>query len=592
VSNHPVWRTPRFVTALAAPCFVIPCLVVPCLVGLSLPTHAAELGDPIDEAIAVQITPAGLDAVGDAFAAMVPETILIEASSGAYTCGSGAPLQFDVDEMDLLVNVNEVAITPSPGRIDLQVLASLSSTSAALDVEGDCAVLTDLSETCTVEIPVTALTFDLGMTVSKAPSGFAVDVDATELTISPITNPLSDCSLASAFGTVIGLDPEGISNLLMDTLEPEMEALGPSLAGSLEDALAGLQMDTTLAVGAAQLSLEMYPSLVHIDEGGIVLGLGSIIRPVGSVASCVDSSAGSSLSGAGWPEFTETAADTSLAHDVAILVGRDFVDHLLFSAWAGGLLCIDVADYIDGGLDAGFWGTVLGDSFTALFASELAATLTAESSAPPTVRFDEDGAPFRVAIDDLGLSLASVLDDRMSRVVELGVAAELGIDLAVQDGTEITTELLLDDTDLRFTEPYNELIDPGYSVPMGGLIGTLLGSLLEMDMPGGSLAGLGGVEIASLSWLTEPSGDWHGGYMLLDASAVEPVEITGCSMSSLGCGGGSTDLDLEEIIGCSGGCEGATCAASGRPASVRLARGRLLWGAFVVVGLLVRRRSR
>ena len=78
---------------------------------------------------------------------------------------------------------------------------------------------------------------------------------------------------------------------------------------------------------------------------------------------------GSATADVGWPEFSIFASGTSLQPDVALHLGKDFLDHLLFSTWAGGLLCIDASSF-EGGLTAGTLGSLLGEKSAALLESD------------------------------------------------------------------------------------------------------------------------------------------------------------------------------------------------------------------------------
>ena len=58
-----------------------------------------------------------------------------------------------------LTSVDGVEVVPSEGRLDLDLYATLSSTETSLIVSGDCSILTDLDETCSLELPTTAVSF-------------------------------------------------------------------------------------------------------------------------------------------------------------------------------------------------------------------------------------------------------------------------------------------------------------------------------------------------------------------------------------------------------------------------------------------------
>ena len=89
----------------------------------------------------------------------------------------------------------------------------------------------------------------------------------------------------------------------------------------------------------------------------------------------------------------------------------------------------------------------------------------------------------------------------------------------------------------------------------------------------------------------------ESGNVLIDTTGVEPIELTGCGIDALGCGGESSgvELDLGDVLGCDtgSGCEGG-CAVSGTASHsirVRAARGRLILLLGIFAGLGLRRRS-
>jgi len=581
------------------------------ILALLLPARAASPGDPIDEAVAVQISTTGLEHLGDAVRKLVPTTFPVDDLSGEYSCSDAdaAPLTYSLDGIDLLLSADEVLITPSDGRLDLTLYATLSSTASVLTISGDCSVLTDLDEECGVEIPTTAVEAHLGMTIDMVEgedgaTTFDVVVEPMTLDISPVGNPLSDCTLSSAIGTMLAQDPEAISDLLLGLVEPSLDDLGPTIEQPLEDALNSLSIDTSFELQGVLLDLSIYPSLFELSDTGLVLGLGAQVD-VGELSDCVDWSAGSQLAGAGWPDFAATASGTSLKQDAALYLSKDFVDHTLWMLWAGGLLCLDANEYVPGGLNAGLLSGVLDDDFSELFPEDAPISLLIEPASAPTVRFEEDGPPIRVDITGLGLPLGGELDRRDVRILQVDADAELAVDVWLDEwadtgggtGTQLATELVFDPDDIEFQETYSDLLGPGYSEGLSSLVGTLIGGLLPEDaLPSVDLPSLMGIGLGALVWLPTDDGAWQGGYLLLDTTGVQPITIDGCSVDGLGCdGSGGSSVDIGDLLGCSGsdtgcggGCEDTTCSA--QPGVVAAWRGRLGLLAFLGLAIGLRRR--
>ena len=571
--------------------------LVALLLTASAPARAALPGEAIDQAIAVQITPNGLAALGDVVEGLVPPVIPVTALSDSFVCSEddAAPLNYALEGLDLYLSVDDVRIDTADGRLDLWVYANLSSSHSTLAVQGDCTVLTNLDEECGVELPTTSISMHLGMTIQEVLGVFDVVVDASEVEISPIGNPLSDCTLASAFGALLAQNPEAVSGLLTDAIAGSFDDLGVTVEQSLEDALAGLSMDTEVALGDATVQLSLRPSLVELSEAGLVLGLGATLDSA-TLSDCVDWSGGSELSGAGWPTFATTAGQSSLEADVALYVGKDFVDHLLYMAWAGGLLCVDLSSVLGDSLTADSLSATVGQELPEKVGADTLVWLELDPALPPTGRFEEDGAPIRADLHDLGIEMYGLVDDRETRIFRVDLAGELGVDVALADGV-LATALEVDQDRFTFDESYADIIGPGYGLGLGGLVGSLITGVIPSDgLPTLTVPSILGAELDALIWLPVEEGAWQGGFLLLDTSGVEPVDIGGCSLEGFGCdGGGSVDLGLEDLLGCGAdgglGCEGSTCAtAPGRQRGVGMARARL--GLIALLGALVVGRRR
>ena len=579
-------------------------LVLGALATVPSTVGAAEVGAAVDEAVAVHVTGAGFAQLGDAVRRVVPEVLAIEASSGELECAEGdaTPLDWSLDALDIELTVDEVAIDTSAGGIDLSLYATLRSSASSLTVVGDCTVLTDLDEVCGLELPTTAMQVTMAIDIVEDEGVFDVTVTDPTFDISPLGNPLSDCTFASAVGTMLGQDPALLSNLIASLIAPELEALGPSLEAPLEDTLNGLQIATSVDLLGTPLDIDLYPTALTMDDAGLVLGLGAQLTP-GAVSDCVDSSSGSALRESGWPAFGETAPDSDLPYDAGVFLGAGFIDHALFNVWASGALCLDAgalaADLIPGGLNTDFLGPLLGEEFEALFPVAKPVTLLLSAPTAPVGGFSDDGPPLHILADDLTLDLYAELDHRQTRVFQVQGDADIGLDVQLADNT-LATALVLEDPAVDFVETYHELLGPGFSEGLGGLVGTLLATVIPADLlPTIALPDLLGVQLASLIWLPSADHSWQGGFLAIDTSGVQAVELAGCSLDGFGCDGGDlgVELDLETLLGCSAdsglGCEDSTCSTGGsRGVATRAVRGRLALGLLMVGTLLGLRRRR
>jgi hypothetical protein len=562
--------------------------------------HAAAPGDPVPEALAVHLSRGGLDHIGDALQAVIPPTIEVLASSGSLECAAGdaRPLSWSLEPLDFQISVDDVVIDPSTGELLVTLYATLNTSTSTLSTSGDCSVLTDLTDTCTVDLPTTALEINFGLAITESGGRFRATARPASLSISPVGNPLSDCTLASAIGTMLGQDPLIISDLLAEAIEPSLDALGPSLETGVEDTLNSLQISTSITLLDAELGLEISPTLLELSERGLVLGLGATVTP-DRLSDCVDSSGGSSLSGGGWPELSETAGDTTLPYDAGLLLGADFIDQTLYTAWATGVLCLDAGALLGAiaadGLTTDFIGGLIGDDFEALFPPGGQAWLNIQATEPPTARFTADNPPLHVDLKGMEVELFAVLDHRKVRVFQAAGEADIGLDLRVEEGT-LTTALVLQDPAIDLEETYTELLGPGYSDGLEALFGTFLGGVIPADMlPTIALPLPLGLAVESLSFVPQAEGRWQGAHARLDLSGVEPAELAGCSLDGFGCDGGSVgvELDVNALLGCDSaatGCEDTACATATPGTRQRAARGRVALIGLLGLGLLLRRR--
>ncbi len=578
-----------------------------------------QFGEPVERAAALHVTQAGLDHVGDAVEGLVPQSFPIENISGEVQCSEedAQPLVYSLDSLEVLISADDVRIVASDGRLDLTLYGTLGSSNSTFYVQGDCSVLTDLDEACVLELPTTSLSAHVGMQITEWEGIFDVTVDDLSVEISPITNPLADCTLGSVIGTLLGQDEQAISNLLLSFIEPELEGLDVTIEEAVEDALNSLSLDTELALGEIPMNLALYPTWMEFGDSGIIFGFGARVDADGT-SQCVEASEGSPFSDSAWPELATYAPGTDLAYDVGLVVSRDFIDHLLWAVWASGTLCIELEDLAGAELQTSLLESFFGDSFTALFPESQDAVVGVAPMGQPLAVFSDDEPPLAVAVEDLGLELYSTLDEREARIFRVGVDAEVGVSVGI-DAKAVTPELYIDPADFTYNETYNDLLDEGFSDNFQALVEMVLDMFLPDDLLTPiTLPDTYGIGVGGVFWIPSEDDAWQGAYVLVDTSQVEPLELGGCSGGSLGCGEGDTgmtgidlgELGCDEEGGCSGcsdegggcdesgcsgdsGCSGGTSCGTSRGLRIpRLAPWRLLLFFGLGGAVILRRRRR
>jgi len=572
-------------------------LLLPAAIASELPP-----GEPLDKALALHLGSEGLSHLGDVVERALPQSIPVTNVSDTFSC-SGDPgdlIEYTLDEMDLQIGVQDVALEPSPGRLDLWLTLTLSSSASQLAVTGDCSFLSGLNETCGVELPVTATQAHIGIAITQNGEQLDVNVDEVELSISPIGNPLSDCLLGDAIGTLLNQDENALTNILMDLVEPELDSLGASVEESVQDALDGLSVDTDLSVGEATVNLSLFVSHFALDESGMQLGIGAQVEPT-ELSNCVVPNEGSPFHDAAWPDFNETAWDTSLPVDISLFVNRDFLDHTAWVLWAAGALCYSLDSLEGQPTSTDLFSTFVAGGFPDLFTQKEPVRLGFAPDQPPVFKFHEDGAPFSLQIPGLKVELYAALNQRMARIFQLSADTELGLDPGLT-AESFAPEILWEEGGIPFSESWNEILEPGFAAGLYEVLNTLLTSTLLPDdlLPSMNLPSLFGAKLESIFWLPSADGQWQGGFARIDVAAVQPLQSPGCSGGSLGCDGGDSDLDLELLLGCSesgsgcsdsegcgseGGCDDTGCATGPRVPP------RLLLGFFCIGLALARRRT-
>ena len=525
----------------------------------------------VEHAVAIHIPPTGLSSLGAVARQVAPTSFSIEATTDALECSPETTLDYDLEALDILLSTDDVVIDTSDGSVKVTLFATLDSTETTLAASGDCAWFEDLDEVCTLQIPTTAVEVSVEVALHPVAGGVVASAQPISIYISPINNPVSGCTVESAVGTALGLgdNPYLISDLLLDQVEPALADLPVTLEEALEGAFQSLAFETRLDLPVGALDLALEPTRVSVDEAGIVLGLGADIAAF-AATDCAD--AGSVPPPAtDWPAFAPVAAGTTLEYDAGALLGRAFIEELLVTLWGSGAFCVELDDIAGVPLQGALAGTFFGDEVTELIGEVAPARLALHSTVPPRVAFWEDQPVVTVDVGDLGMDLMSEVDHRQARLLEVGIDADLGLDVDLVDGV-LAPSLIIDAQAFRFTERYSDLLGPGYTANIEGLVEAVLTAVAPQD----ELTSIAvpqplGLAVDGIVWKPTPDDAWQGAYVLLDLDGVEPITVGGCSTSSFSCDGSGpgVDFDLGGALGCddpaAAGCAGEEGACTTVP---------------------------
>ena len=552
--------------------------------------HAEPILAESPQAIAIHFSERGFGHLGEGIAGLFPDVIPISGGSGSLDCSDETALDYTVGDIEINLNIDQIDIYTDNGRLVLDIVGTLDSPSTPFDASGQCAVLENLNENCTIAIPTTA--FSIGTAVAIDLDGTVVTAEAEPLTfeLSPITNPISDCLLSSVVGTLLGQNPAALSDLIVDAVEPSLSDIPSSIESTLQDAFGQLNTAFEVDLLGQPLMIELEPTKLSFEDSGLVLGLGSSMNF--ETDACVDLAQYSLPEGTDWPDWDGTAFQSQINYDAAVFLSESFVNQLLYGVWSSGVLCANVGELAGLPISGQLASTFFGDEVETLVGSDAPVDLFLRPQSPFYVGFSDDQPPLSIRIDDLALDAYGPVSDRLTRLLSVGIAADIGLEVPL-DGNTLALNLALTEEDFFLSEDYSELLPVGYSQGVPGLLSLALSQALSPDLlPNFTIPSIAGIGLDTLFWEPNSEHTWIGGYLILDTSTVQPIEVTGCSADGFGCDGGPTvDFDFESQLGCSdvsSGCEDSGCASSG---PIRLPAGRIL-GLFVIgIGALIRRQD-
>lgn len=552
--------------------------------------QAAPFSLSTDRAIAVHLSPDGLQQIGQAVSQLIPNAVAITEGSNSFACSQDTNLSYALSDLNIFLQIDETQFSTASGALSLDLYGTLYSDQAQLDATGDCAIFTDLNESCSITLPTTAFSIAVDITISQINNQFVVNSSAVDFSLSPITNPVSGCLLEDALGTLLGQNSTAINDLITDAVEPGLVDLPQTIESSLEDALNSLNFATQTGLLNASLDIAVEPSMITVDESGLVLGLAAEVATDVPTSSCIDPSAFAAPEDSDWPTFSGTSLTSQLPYHVGIYLGSHFVDQILYATWASSALCLDAEALtglaLNGQLLASFFseevGTLMGDR---------PVSLAIEARQPPATVFDDDQPPVGIDIDRFALVLQGEVDDRKTRILQVDMETELGVQIELVD-QDLVMKSDLSSQDFALTEAYSELISPGYSENVPALLDLAMGTF-DLDLPSFGLPTFMGISMEHLVWEPDTEQSWQGGYIFINTDNVEALTIPACSASELACDGGgpSIEIDIVDQLGCaeaSAGCDDSGCASSGK---IRVPTGRIFGLMVILLGALLRRRQ-
>ncbi len=566
-------------------------------------------GEPVENGIIADITPAGLDFIESLAPSLVPAEMPLDPITMNDEIYWECDLNLTVGNMIVHLELNSIDVVPQTDtlRIDVNLDVWISTewdpTYIDMDFDGWTCLMWD--QTCYMWTDVITVTATLYISAEIIDPGNG-DPPYLEATVPPPTHNL-DSALTSDNIVLDGCDLATINEVLaffgldlIDLIIGEAagdlfafieEDLPTTIEEGLEDAFDSATISEEMDVLGVPVAIDLVPNdFIIANEGIRVAFNGAFDAPL---AACVEPY---DPEGSPFTDGPAPVMDGAATHHAGAFVSDDLINAALYTFWRGGIMCYVV--------DPAEMGFPLDTSFLALMADEedrwMIERLWFGDSAPIAIRTvpktvpvaDFNGAnDLNPVMEDLGLEFYAFTQDRLSRVMTVDVDVTAGVDLVAPGDGSIAVEVSVNTEDLSPTVSYNEFvpdlgeqIEENFNEIMSGLLDTILDGFLS-DLTFGPMLMMG-IGLSSLD--VAPAGannDWLGAYANIDVLDPEGMGDIGCSEDGgVGCESGCED-------GCSEDCD-SSCDVNQRQ------RVRSLWAGnmmllSVCLGVVVyyRRRS-
>ncbi len=530
-------------------------------------------GALIEEAASIQVTDDGLDSLGSVVPGLIPTDIPIDDVSDKYddwTCLLG--YEYSLSGAWVAITFKSVDITPDYGVLKLDGVfdVQINDPWDTFDLYIELACLGDTCHGYVNPFEVN-FTADIAMEVVEDADGNAL-MDATvgdivvDYALSESDINLEDCAIGDV-EDVLNLFGISLYTLILDALAPELESavddLGPELETTIEDTFNGLVIQDTLDVNDALVDMLLQPHDLTITPDGLDLQMEGSMGAQAAAQCIAEWDPGvSPRTESAVPGIDKLPAST----DMGLLVSDDFANQALYALWQGGLLCYELTAEDNELISSSLLSLLAGEAFDGIVEEGAPLNIATRPMVPLEAVLDGPH-DLDVDIQDLGLDMYSMVDDRMTRVLGIDIDAQAGVDLPFDSTTgELLIELDLGAEDMTATIAANELttvpddelaatVGTAFESVLESFLGPLIGESLSFAMP--AVEGLGLTDLDFASTGTEQ--DWLA---MIAGVGVVTYEAGGC----------------DEGGGCSSGC------ASGQ------APARTLWLLMVPLGLTLLRR--
>jgi hypothetical protein len=551
------------------------------------------IGTRLDQSVVVDVTTEGFGSLQGVIGGFVPPYIDVPAiaESDSEDCWLVDCYAYSlyVDGMYVDIALDEINLVPASGNVlnlEAEATITLNSPSdpAVLDIWAELAGLDVIDDVCGLSVDPVHVTLSgpIQLSLVHDPQGVDVDGDGTpdtkrmDVVVPPVDWTwdasgddinFDDCGLADVINTVnevTGFFGFDIYELVLDQFTPTIDELVTTLPAEieplLEDTFSQLTISEELDLLGVPLTFTVWPNALETSSGGLRMELSSVTDV--PQHPCVDrfGITKSLATPADLPAIGSAPAALPFTPHAAAMIDDDFVNQVLFGVWSGGLLCYTLPDptgelELPLPIDSTLLGLLAPEVFDDLVPSGTQMSIITAPTQPPRVA--EGGSDVNVALDGLGLGFFVDVDGRRVRLLNIDVAADVGVDLDYDGNTgNLGIGIGLDAgaftpmvTANEFKPDATAQIEGSFGSLFDTLVGPLLGGALgDMSFAVPGFEGLGITDLATAS----PGMD--------DASIGAYVRTGTVPFESAGC---------DEGGGCDSGCDSG-CSTNGSPARLIL----------------------
>ncbi|HMV69788.1 MAG TPA: hypothetical protein PKA64_23310, partial [Myxococcota bacterium] len=563
-------------------------------------------GGDIAPATFVDVTPEGFASIEGIAAAVLPPTFpidpsLIEQSDSIDILVGDIDYGFTAENMYLLPTLLDLSVTPVTDalsvHLDMRVSLSAPSDPGVLHIDADGSILGIFSfplvdEDCSFHVDDVPIRLDAVLRLTKladrrgtlildANGHIQLDASFESLSFPIPALELEDLHLGNAasgscaiddileFADWIGIDAvEIIMQELEPTINAQVEQLTADLATTIEETWPQLTIEQSLDLLGAPLDVSAWPEDFYIVDDGLRLELGGRFSSGDAPHPCVSrfdsgfSLATLPISDPRHPGLGATPPGATPGLDA--LVNDDWLNQATYAVWRAGLLCQEISDGnspidLPIPINTSLLSLMAAGQFNELFPTSAPLVLKTRPESPPVASVRGEHAA-DVTIDKLGVDFVAELDGRLSRVVGLDLAADVGLDLAFDANTGVLgVDVAFDPSDIEAAVSFNDLVpevnaavENGFSTIADQLVGPLLDTALgDISFPIPAIQGLGltSAHIGAIGASHPEDPTWLPDYLGVYGAigAVPYGDPTG----------GCDSLDL------SSGCSGTSCSTGG-----------------------------